>query len=78
MASTVRISAAAHRSLTQLAKETQAPLQQVLDRAIENERRRFFLERANHAYARLRENNTEWRKWQAELRELDHTVADGI
>ncbi len=78
MPSTVRISVAAHRSLARMAKETDSSLQQVLDEAIEHQRRRLLLERANRAYGKLRANDKEWRKWQAELRELDHTVTDGI
>ena len=61
-----------------MAKETDTSLQEMLDQAIEYQRRRLLLERANHAYAKLRQNDKEWRKWQAELRELDRTVADGI
>ena len=53
-------------------------MQEVLDEAIEQQRRRFLLERTNAAYAKLRENKKAWQAWQAELRQLDATLSDGI
>ena len=78
MPSTIRISAAAHRSLAQMAEQTDSSLQEMLDRAIENERRRLLLERTNLAYSKLRQNKKAWKAWRAELRELDATLRDGI
>lgn len=77
-AATVRISPAAHRSLTKMAREANTSLQEMLDQAVEYQRRRLLLERANSAYAKLRENKGDWQAWQAELRQLDVTVGDGI
>ena len=39
-----------------MAEETNSSLQQMLDQAIENERRRLLLERTNLAYSKLRQN----------------------
>jgi len=78
MASTIRISPAAHQSLTKMARETDSSLQEMLDQAIENQRRRLLLERANRAYAKLRQNKKAWESWRAELRQLDATLSDGI
>ena len=78
MPATVRISPAAHQSLRQMAEETNSSLQEMLDQAIENQRRRFLLERANRAYAKLRQDTKAWRAWRSELRELDVTLTDGI
>ena len=78
MPSTIRISPAAHHSLTRMARQTNTSLQKMLDQAIENERRRLFLERANLAYSKLRQNKKAWKKWRAELRQLDATLSDGI
>lgn len=61
-----------------MAEQTNTSLQQMLDQAIEHERRRLFLERANLAYSKLRQNKKEWRAWRAELRQLDATLNDGI
>jgi hypothetical protein len=78
MPATVRISSASHQSLRQMAKETNSSLQEMLDQAIENQRRRLLLERTNLAYAKLRQNKKAWQAWQAELRQLDATLSDGI
>jgi len=61
-----------------MAEETNRSLQEMLDRAIENERRRLLLERTNRAYAKLRQNKKTWEAWRAELRQLDATLSDGI
>lgn len=61
-----------------MAKETSSTLQEMLDQAIENQRRRLLLERSNHAYAKLRQNKKAWQGWKAELRQLDATLTDGI
>lgn len=61
-----------------MAKETNTSLQEMLDRAVENERRRLLLERTNLAYSKLRKNKQAWEKWKAELRQLDTTLSDGI
>jgi len=61
-----------------MAEETSSSLQEMLDQAIENQRRRLLLERANRAYAKLRQDKKAWRTWRSELRELDATLTDGI
>jgi predicted transcriptional regulator len=78
MPSTIRISPIAHRRLVQMAEQTNSSLQQVLDQAIENERRRLLLEQTNFAYAKLRQNKKAWKAWRAELRQFDATLSDGI
>ena len=61
-----------------MAEETSSSLQEMLDQAIENQRRRLLLERANRAYAKLRQDKKAWRAWRSELRERDATLTDGI
>jgi hypothetical protein len=61
-----------------MAKETNSSLQEMLDQAIENQRRRLVIERTNLAYSKLRQNKKAWQAWQAELRQLDATLGDGI
>ena len=78
MPATIRISPAAHQSLTQMAKETNSSLQEMLDQAIENQRRRLLLERTNLAYSKLRQNKKAWKTFRNELRKLDATLSDGI
>jgi len=78
MPSTIRISPTAHRRLVQMAEQTNSSLQEMLDQAIENERRRLLLQQTNLAYAKLRQNKKAWKAWRAELRQLDATLSDGI
>ena len=78
MPATIRISSTAHRSLAKMAEQTNTALQEMLDRAVENERRRLLLERTNRAYSKLRQNKKAWEAWRAELRQLDATLSDGI
>ena len=78
MPATIRISSTAHRSLAKMAEQTNTSLQQMLDQAIEHERRRLLLERTNLAYAKLRQNKKAWKAWRAELRELDASLNDRI
>ena len=78
MPATIRISSTAHRSLARMAEQTNTSLQEMLDRAVENERRRLLLERTNLAYSKLRQNKKAWKAWRAELRQLDATLNDGI
>jgi hypothetical protein len=61
-----------------MAEQTNTSLQQMLDQAIEHERRRLFLERANLACSKLRQNKNAWKAWRDELRQLDATLNDGI
>ena len=74
----VRISPAAHQSLAALAKQRNSPLQQVLEEAIEQQRRLALIESANAGYAKLRADKKMWREWKRELQEWDGTLGDGI
>jgi hypothetical protein len=74
----IRISSTAHRSLAKMAEHFNTSLQQMLDQAIEHERRRLLLERTNLAYAKLRQDKKAWKAWRAELRELVASLNDRI
>jgi hypothetical protein len=74
----VRISPGAHRALAAMAKQSNSSLQRVLEEAIENQRRRLLLEKANAGYAKLRANKKAWREWKRELQNLEATVHDGM
>ncbi len=56
MSTTVRISRASWQALRQIAAQADEPMLTVLDKAIEAYRRQCFLQKANEAYAVLREN----------------------
>lgn len=53
-------------------------MQLILDRAVEEERRRRFFEDANASYARLRNDGEAWGQYKTELAEWDATLADGL
>ena len=65
---TVRISEATHRTLRELSERERQPMQYVLDRAIEDYRRRSFLEAVNESFAKVnarkatskRDDHDEW------------------
>ena len=61
-----------------MAKETNSTLKEMLDLAIENQRRQLLLSRTNLAYARLRKNKKAWKRFRNELRQLDATLSDGL
>lgn len=75
---TVRISKTTHGILKRCSEQTGEPLQSILDRAVEAYRRRLFLERANAAFAALRENTDVWQAEQTERTEWEATLEDGL
>jgi predicted transcriptional regulator len=77
MSSTVRINDTAHRALRELAEREQAPLQTVLERAIESYRRDRFLDAVNATYAALREDPATWKLEREERDEWNITNRDG-
>lgn len=77
MSTTVRISQASLRVLRGIAAQAGEPMQAVLDRAIEAYRRQCFLQKANKAYAALKEDPAAWQEEMAERKAWDTTSADG-
>ena len=53
-------------------------MQAILEKAIEDYRRRRMFEAANSAYAALRKNPDAWKAEQAERAEWDATLMDGV
>jgi len=53
-------------------------MQAVLEKAVEEYRRRHFLERVSLAYERLREDPEAWREMQAENAAWEETLKDGL
>ena len=78
MSATVRISQASWQVLRQIAAQAGEPMQAVLDKAIEAYRRQCFLQKANEAYAALRENTEAWQEEIAEREVWDITLGDGL
>lgn len=78
MPSTVRVSSRAWEVLKEIAEQTGETMQGVLERAVEAYRRQWLLEKANEAYAALRNDPEKWDEEVAERREWEATLADGL
>ena len=63
---TVRISRETQETLRELAEQAGEPMHKVLSKAVESYRRQYILEKANAAYAALRDNPKAWQEEQAE------------
>ncbi len=74
----VQLSRAAHERLKTIAEKTGEEPSDVLDRAIEQEARRVFWQQFHEAVDRLRSNAEAWATYQAEGKELEGTLADGL
>lgn len=74
----VRISGKAKATLEVLAKKSGEPMLFIMDKAIEDYRRRVFLEETNLAYARLRAKEKASKEFDAELSAWDSTLMDGL
>ncbi|MBI4766972.1 MAG: toxin-antitoxin system protein [Deltaproteobacteria bacterium] len=75
--STIRISKESGNILREIAARERKSLQAVLDEAIEEYRRRRFLQEANKAYLMLKENSQNWKKEQEERKKWGDTLSDG-
>jgi hypothetical protein len=74
----VRISERARQTLREIAQSADEPMQAVLEKAVEEYRRRHFLERVSLAYERLREDPAAWSEMQVERDAWDQTLKDGL
>jgi len=74
----VRVSEAAWQTLKRLSERCGATMQEIVDRAVEEYRRKLFLEEANRAYAALRSDAGAWREELEERRVWEAALADGV
>ena len=74
----VRISPHAYELLRQLAAEEQAPMQAVLDRAIERYRRESFMRAANNDFQALKDDSRAWKHEVQERQLWEQAAADGL
>jgi hypothetical protein len=74
----VRVSPATHAILRRLARDRRESMQAVLESAVEELRRRRFLEEVNAAYGVLRAHDVAWGELRDELGAWDATLADGL
>jgi hypothetical protein len=76
--SMIRVHPDTHESLKEWAARERVPVTQLVDRLVAEERRRRWLLELNEAFERLKADPARWAAYQAEGRELDGTVADGL
>lgn len=74
----VRISEPSHHLLRELAEQTGQTMLEVLDKALDAYRRKVFFARLNAGYAALRADHEAWAEIEAERKELDATLMDGL
>jgi hypothetical protein len=74
---TVRIGDQARKVLRQICAKTGRRATEVLRDALEEYRRKCFLEDANRAYARLRRDRKAWKSELDERRDWESTLSDG-
>jgi hypothetical protein len=78
MAATIRLKPKSHKALKELAHITGESMQEALDRAIEERRRRVYLEGLNADYAALRKDPKAVAELQREQELWDRTSNDGL
>ena len=74
---TVRISQESVKLLRDLASQENKSMQAILDQALEHYRRKSFLEKANQAYERLKQDPDLWQKELDERSQWEGTLMDG-
>ena len=77
-ATTIRLRPDAHKALKEIADITGQSLQDALDQAIEDLRRRLYLEGLNRDYASLHSDTKASGEYGKELAEWDRTNRDGL
>jgi hypothetical protein len=78
MATTIRLRPDMQAALREMAASTGETLQEALDRAIEERRRRLYLEGLSADYAKLRSDPAAAAEFDQENEEWDCTLSDGL
>jgi predicted transcriptional regulator len=78
MTTTIRVSMRTHSIIQELASESGASMQELVEQAIESFRRQRILAEANAAYAALRTDPLAWEEWKTEEAAWDVTLNDGL
>jgi len=75
---TVRLNLEAHAILQELAAEEHESLSAILQKALDDYRRRVFLRKVGEAYATLRSDSSVWKEELSERESWDSTIEDGL
>lgn len=76
--STIRISAASHQLLKEVAEIENSSMQLILEKAIERYRRELILQKTNQAFAALHEDKDSWNEELLERDAWDQTLDDDL
>jgi len=76
--SQVRVSTNTHELLRTLANEAGKPMQEIIERAVEEYRRSSFLRGLNEDFRVLQGDEKAWESHQEETSEWESTIADGL
>ncbi len=75
---TVRVKEATRAAIKELARAEGRSMQAVIEKAVEEYRRRRFVENVNAAYDGLRNDPDAWAEVEAERTAWDQTLTDGL
>jgi hypothetical protein len=75
---TVRISEMSHRILREVAEKTGDTMLEVLDKALDDYRRKLFFQMMNKGYAVLKSDPAAWAAMKHERSAWDATLMDGL
>ena len=75
---TVRISETSRELLRELAQRTRATMQDVIEMALAEYRKRLFWEQAAHDFQAIRDDPEAWAEEVAERERWDATLKDGL
>ncbi len=76
--SMVRIQEEDKDIIQKIAKESHQSMLKVMHQAIEEYRRKLFLQKSNLAFSVLKEKPVEWKNYKKEREEWDSTLNDGL
>lgn len=76
--STVCLSERARQTLREMAEQTGQPMQDILEKALEDYRRKLFLDAVNAGYAALRADPQAWAEIEAERQSMAGSLMDGL
>jgi hypothetical protein len=76
--SQVRVSENTHEMLRSLSTKEGKSMQDIIDQAVEDYRRKAFLEGLSDDYRLLRENPEDWKEHEEEMTLWDNALEDGL
>ncbi len=76
--SQVRVSETTHKALQALSSKEGKTMQDIIDKAIEDYRRKNFLEGLSQDFQALQEDPEAWKEHEEEMALWDNTLQDGL